>query len=84
MSRIWWGLEKELLPIRCLFMEGKVGRNSIFNLLHIPYNSTKNACFFYHCTDKGNHFFSLEEKYGNEINSQVLVALFHYVLHAVH
>ena len=45
-SRIWWVLEKELLPIRCLFMEWKFGRNSIFNLLHIPYNSTKNACFF--------------------------------------
>ena len=84
MSRTWWGLEKELLPIRCLFMEGKVGRNSIFNLLHIPYNSHKERLFFYHCTDKGNHFFSLEEKYGNEINCQVLVALFRYVLHAIH
>ena len=84
MSRIWWGLEKELLPIRCLFMEGKVGRNSIFNLLHIPYNSHKERLFFYHCTDKGNPFFSLEEKYWKEINCQVLVALFRYVLHAIH
>ena len=49
-----------------------------------PTTATKNACFSYHCTDKGNHFFSLEEKYGNEINCQVLVALFRYVLHAVH
>lgn len=38
------------------FMEGKVGRNSIFNLLHIPYNSHKERLFFYHCTEKGNHF----------------------------
>ena len=45
-SRIWWVLEKEMLPIRCLFMEGKVGRNSIFNLLHIPYNSHKERLFF--------------------------------------
>ena len=29
-------------------------------------------------------FFSLEEKYGNEIKCQVLVALFRYILHAVH
>ena len=49
-----------------------------------PTTATKNACFTYHCTDKCNHFFSLYEKYGNEINCQVLVALFRYVLHAVH
>ena len=29
-----------------------------------PTTATKNACFFYHCTDKGNHFFSLEENTG--------------------
>lgn len=45
-SRIWWVSEKELLPIRCLFIEGKVGRNSIFNLLHIPYNSHKERLFY--------------------------------------
>ena len=49
-----------------------------------PTTATKNACFSYHCIDKGNNFFSLEERYGNEINCQVLVALFRYVLHAVH
>ena len=60
------------------------GRRSIFNLFHIPYNSHKKRLFFYNCADKGNRFFSLEEKYGNEINCQVLVALFRYVLHAIH
>ena len=50
-SRIWWVLEKELLPIRCLFIEGKVGRNSIFNLLHIPCHSHKERLFYLslHC-----------------------------------
>ena len=60
------------------------GRRSIFNLFHIPYNSHKKRLFFYHCADKGNRFFSLEEKYGNEINCQVVFVLFRYVLHAVH
>ena len=45
-SRIWWVLEKELLPIRCLFIEGKVGRKSIFNLLHIPCYSHKERLFY--------------------------------------
>ncbi|MBQ8728582.1 MAG: phage integrase SAM-like domain-containing protein [Oscillospiraceae bacterium] len=52
-------------------MRAKIGQKIVLNLHRHLNNRHKERLFFYHCTDKGNHYLSLEEKYGNEVNSQV-------------
>ena len=82
---VYGGYQRKNCYLSVAFLQkGKLVETASLISCTYPTTATKNACFTYHCTDKGNHFFSLDEKYGNEINSQVLVALFRYVLHAVH
>ena len=82
---VYGGYQRKNCYLSVAFLwKGKLVETASLISCTYPTTATKNACFIYHCTDKGNHFFSLEEKYENEINSQVLVALFRYILHAFH